>query len=594
MTINLPSIDSAITDSLQRIPGRGAVTIVTWLAPLLPAAGAVLYVTAASPSWAPTAALSALISIIAVGPVWWLVRVPLRRLPRTPESGLLCMLAYANVGLLGGIIVVGVLQIGSPDAVRPEMLATPSVLLTTVSMTMLLSSLIAIAASWRWDLQTASTIARTRQAFIKEALAVRDATDASERYALAQALDTEIIHPLSVAERQLRSQMISNPPAILGDDLEELAGSVVRPLSHRFHSAQSTELTPLALSPHQWSTEAAPAAPLSHTLRRPLHAGIPIWLLTFISIPGSLLIAITDPLAGWWVPPLNLLTILSALALASYLPPLLDSRVPAGWQQWIVLAGLYTAVGVVTGVVLALITGQSEIELVITAISFHVLTGLIASAGRTWWMSTREEQRQFNAESLTLRADDLHMLAHARQLRTRAAMILHSQVQTRLLAISSLLAQQDPPINQAQEALRDIRDDVLIPLRNDVLRSSVPVATGLESDSLQRAFPGTAIQMSVRPSASALHEHPRAATVNDLVTEAVANAVRHGGAATINIDVIVRDENIGLSVVDDGSGIPLDRRIKPGLGLSAIRAASRTWALSRAPSGGTHLQIELE
>jgi signal transduction histidine kinase len=589
MKINLLSIDSAITDSLSRIPGRGAVTIVTWLAPLLPASGAVLYVTASSPSWAPIATLSALISIIAVGPVWWLVRVPLRRLPRTPESGLLCMLAYANVGLLGGFIVVGVLQIGSPDAVRPDMLATPSILLTTVSMTMLLSALVAIAASWRWDLHTAVAIARSRRHFIGQSLIQRDFTDSAERHALATAMNVEIIEPLVMAEKR-----ITQSPATASDELERLAGSVVRPLSHRFHSDTSTQLAPLAFTGYPPPDPQMVNAPLRHTLRRPLHAGIPIWLLTFISIPGSLLIAITDPLAGWWVPPLNLLTILSALALVSYLPPLLDSRVPPGWQQWIVLTGLYTAVGVVTGVVLALITGQSEIELVITAISFHVLTGLIASAGRTWWMSTREEQRQFNAESLALRADDLHMLAHARQLRTRAAMILHSQVQTRLLAISSLLAQQDPPINQAQEAMRNIRDDVLVPLRNDVLTSSVPDATGLDSDSLQRAFPGIAVQMSVRPSTSALHEHPRAATVNDLITEAVANAVRHGGATTINIDVVVRDESIGLSVVDDGSGIALDRRIKPGLGLSAIRAASRTWALSLAPSGGTHLQIELD
>jgi two-component sensor histidine kinase len=589
MTINLLSVDSAITDSLRRIPGRGAVTIVTWLTPLVPAAGAVLYVTASSPSWAPIAALSALISIIAVGPVWWLLRVPLRRLPRTPESGLLCMLAYANVGLLGGFIVVSVLQIGSPDAVRPDMLSTPSVLLTTVSMTMLLSTLVAIAASWRWDLHTAVAIARSRRHFIGASIIQRDFTDSAERHALATAMNEEIIGPLFVAE-----ELIPPSPTTASDELESLAGSVVRPLSHRFHSDTSTQLAPLALTGYPLPDPEMVDAPLRHTLRRPLHAGIPIWLLTFISIPGSLLIAITDPLAGWWVPPLNLLTILCALALASYLPPILDPRVPPGWQQWIVLAGLYTGVGVVTGIVLALLTGQSQIELVITAISFHLLTGLIASAGRTWWMSTREEQRQFNAESLALRADDLRMLAHARQLRTRAAMILHSQVQTRLLAISSLLAQQDPPIDQAREALRNIRDDVLIPLRNDILSSSVPVATGLDSQSLQRAFPGTTIQMTVRPSASALHEHPRAATVNDLITEAVANAVRHGGASTINIDVVVREDNIGLSVADDGSGIPLDRRIKPGLGLSAIRAASRQWALSLAPSGGTHLQVELD
>ena len=589
MTVKFQRLSSSIADLLRRIPGRGSVTILIWLAPLLPAAGAVFYVTASSPSWAPVTAASAFIAILATGPVWWLLRSPLRTLPHTPRNGLVCLIAYASVGFVGGIVVIGVLHVGSPDVARPDMLSTSSVLLTTTIMTTLLSAFIVISASWRWDLYSAMAVAQSRRKYISESLIQRDFTDSAERHALATAMTVEIIEPLTIAERD-----ISESPAMVSDQLETLAGEAVRPLSHRFHSVDSTQLTPLALTGFPFTEADVAEVPIRRTLRRPLHAGIPIWLLTLISVPGSLLISITDPLAGWWVPPLNLLTILCALALVSYLPPILDPRVPSGWRQWAVLAGLYTAVGIVTGVVLALLTSQSELDLVLTAISFHLLTGLIASVQRTWWLSTREEQRRFNAESLALRAEDLRALAHARQLRTRAAMILHSQVQTRLLAIASLLALEEPRTDQAIEALRQIRDDVLSSLRSDILSSSLPGATGLDSTSLQRAFPGITIRMSIRPSASALHEHTRAATVSDLITEAVANAIRHGDASNLDINVTVDEEVLELSVEDDGSGIPLDHQIKPGLGLSVIRAVSRDWALRPASLGGTQLKVTLD
>jgi hypothetical protein len=583
------TIDTLITQSLRRIPGRGAVTLLTWLAPLLPAAGAILYVTSSSPAWVPIVSLATVISIAAIGPVWWLLRKPLRQLPKTVAGGLFCLIAYANVGLLGGFIILGVLNAGAPDTPAPQMLSAPVLMLTTVTMTMLLSTLVAIVSSWRWELQQAVAIARSRRNSIEKSILQRDITDSQERKALAQALESEIISPLFVAEEQLMQT-----PVAVADDLEELAGSVVRPLSHRFHSPESTQLVPLALSTFEQGPDNGSAATIWHTLRQPLQAGIPIWLLTAISVPGSILIAIADPLAGWWVPPINLLTILSALALISYIPPILQSRVPPGWRQWLILAGLYTAVGIVVGIVLAVITGQSIIEPVITGISFHVLTGLLASAGRTWWNSTREEQSRFNAESLAMRAEDLQMLAHARMLRTRAAMILHSQVQTRLLAIASLLASDPARLEQARESLCNIRDDVLVPLKKDILSASLPSDSGLDAASLQRAFPGITIQMSVRPAHDALNHHDQATTVSDLLTEAVANAVRHGQATAVTINVVVGEQKLSISVHDNGNGIDTSQRIKPGLGLSAIRAASRRWELIRVPAGGTHLRMDVD
>ena len=44
--------------------------------------------------------------------------------------------------------------------------------------------------------------------------------------------------------------------------------------------------------------------------------------------------------------------------------------------------------------------------------------------------------------------------------------------------------------------------------------------------------------------------------LQQLLREAVANAVRHGGADRIDVDVAVKNDQLRLSVVDNGSGFP--------------------------------------
>ncbi|MEW2503725.1 MULTISPECIES: GAF domain-containing sensor histidine kinase [unclassified Amycolatopsis] len=79
--------------------------------------------------------------------------------------------------------------------------------------------------------------------------------------------------------------------------------------------------------------------------------------------------------------------------------------------------------------------------------------------------------------------------------------------------------------------------------------------------------------------------------VEAVVREAVSNAVRHSGAATLTVSVSVRDGEIKISVADDGAGLPADIAAS---GLANLRdraeSAGGTFTLDSRPGGGVRLQ----
>jgi signal transduction histidine kinase len=76
-----------------------------------------------------------------------------------------------------------------------------------------------------------------------------------------------------------------------------------------------------------------------------------------------------------------------------------------------------------------------------------------------------------------------------------------------------------------------------------------------------------------------------------VVVEALSNAVRHSGAATITIDVAVVDE-LTIDVTDDGRGVPADNRRRSGLSNMASRAERHggVCSVTSAASGGTRVK----
>ncbi len=81
--------------------------------------------------------------------------------------------------------------------------------------------------------------------------------------------------------------------------------------------------------------------------------------------------------------------------------------------------------------------------------------------------------------------------------------------------------------------------------------------------------------------------------VQQLAREAVANAVRHGGAQRVMFKLSRVDGELGLVIVDDGTGFPMDRAtLKPWSLHERVKSLGGTMALS-SDHGGTRIEIAL-
>jgi len=82
-----------------------------------------------------------------------------------------------------------------------------------------------------------------------------------------------------------------------------------------------------------------------------------------------------------------------------------------------------------------------------------------------------------------------------------------------------------------------------------------------------------------------------------ITQEAVSNAVKHGRAKNIIIQLEMLDDGIALRVKDDGIGLrdPAERNGGMGLRIMAHRASmiSGTFDARRSPEGGTIISCEV-
>lgn len=82
-----------------------------------------------------------------------------------------------------------------------------------------------------------------------------------------------------------------------------------------------------------------------------------------------------------------------------------------------------------------------------------------------------------------------------------------------------------------------------------------------------------------------------------IVLEAVANASRHAQARHISVHLGLRQQDIILSITDDGVGLPPDHDQSPGIGLKLMRyrasTIGATLSITARPTGGTVVRCSL-
>ncbi len=181
--------------------------------------------------------------------------------------------------------------------------------------------------------------------------------------------------------------------------------------------------------------------------------------------------------------------------------------------------------------------------------------------------------------------------------RDRIARDLHDHVIQRLFAIGLSLQgarggqAADTPrristaLDDLQDVVQEIRTAIFDLHGGSVTRLGrrlEQAVTRMTADSTVRAALHVTGPLSVVDAA--LADHAEA-----VVREAVSNAVRHAGAATLNIGVAV-DDDITITVTDDGVGFPAETT-RSGLANLASRAeqCGGHLAVGTAPRGGTRL-----
>ena len=95
-----------------------------------------------------------------------------------------------------------------------------------------------------------------------------------------------------------------------------------------------------------------------------------------------------------------------------------------------------------------------------------------------------------------------------------------------------------------------------------------------------------------------IHDNTVATHLYHIVQEAVNNAIKHGKAKHVKIDLSTRGEKVVLSIMDNGIGIPDDLEKNQGIGLSIMSYRARmigaSFDVQRSGKGGTMVTCEFK
>jgi signal transduction histidine kinase len=270
---------------------------------------------------------------------------------------------------------------------------------------------------------------------------------------------------------------------------------------------------------------------------------------------------------------------------------------------WVVLATVFLTEHAVMGVLPRLLPGPHS-RFVEATVDALILTAVLAPV--VWWTVVRPLR-----EVIRLRARFLtDLFARVEADRRHTAHDLHDGVgQSLSLLVSGLKTAQaaaaDPDLARrcqhllelAQTALKDVRR-LALGLRPSVLDDLglAPALERLVADA--REHHPIALTLDAGGLAGARLPGEVETAVFRIVQEAVANVVKHAGAATASVVVARRNSTISVSVADDGCGF------RPGgvdaaghLGLTGMRERAvllgGRLAIDSAPGRGTRITADI-
>lgn len=452
-------------------------------------------------------------------------------------------------------------------------------------------SLLAILESRRYE--HAVTLKRLALEIEAElAIASRYEEDvANSRLAIESEVELELNPTLALIQERLARP---DSPAVAEDDGQTAAlivGAItdlVRPLSHRLHDLAGAEEA-LELP----KTEPLPWSALRVNAPEMIRPG-PIALV--------LLLLVVRPVALVGLEPATI-----SIAMSIVLVWLLLHAARAMWPQrfrsltlWPALLALFVVYVAVFGASRLVVTiaqrflGNSgstdEAFVLIVFVGFGV--ALASAVTLLVVVSRRQEQAE---ESLRQLSESIALLTarKRKQLwinRRNLSWVLHGPVQSAMLSAAISLSQAD--LTEAQRRaigtrIREAADNLTAtPERRANLQLALAELSTVWSDSC-------VINVTISDDIAALlnEDSSTATSVSEIAREAVSNAVRHGHATAINIEIgPISAGRLHLSVSDNGDGIGPDPT--PGLGSAILDELAIAWSRT-SPSRGTLLKADV-
>jgi anti-sigma regulatory factor (Ser/Thr protein kinase) len=452
-------------------------------------------------------------------------------------------------------------------------------------------SLLAILESRRYE--HAATLQRLARVIQAELVTVSryEADVESSRLAIEGEVERELNPTLALIQERLARP---DSPAVAEDDGETAAlirgalADLVRPLSHRLHDLAGAEEA-LELP----KTERRTWSALQVSAPEMIRPG-PIGLVLLLLVVRPVTLLGLDPAA---------LSIALSIALVWLLLHAARDLWPSRfrsltlWPALLALVVLYVAVFSASRLVVTIAqrllgdSGSTDGAFVlIVFVGFGV--ALASAVTLLVVVSRRQEQAE---ESLRHLSESIELLTARKRKelwinRRNLSWVLHGPVQSAMLSAAIALSQAD--LSDAQRRaigtrIREAADNLTAtPERRANLQLALAELSTVWSDSC-------AIHVTISDDIAALlnEDSSTATSVSEITREAVSNAVRHGHATAINIEIGPKFAGrLHLTVSDNGEGLGPDPT--PGLGSAILDELAMAWSRS-SPGTGTLLKADI-
>jgi signal transduction histidine kinase len=239
---------------------------------------------------------------------------------------------------------------------------------------------------------------------------------------------------------------------------------------------------------------------------------------------------------------------------------------------------------------LEILTGQQQRASINLAMSLGVPLAFLMGAAAGTVLRDRQSTLQDLRERVAESTWDSHLgQLHRRSVERDAATYLHNTVQSRMTAAAIQLqlavVTSDQP--RADAAIANLREAIV--LASSVESGITPVDPRIRFTDIAKAWQGFADVTIDLPELLTPVSSWRIAA--DVVDECVTNAIRHGRATHVYVVGESAADDIGLSIIDNGTGI--DAESGQGLGRNWMSGvATGTWT-SAGSEGGTRVDLRI-